>query len=130
MPEVLTKHPDVVRGFLEQSGGKCGPGQTQAILKDCPPEQFCSVTGGEICIYGVQQAGQMTQLPAHELRERLCIERADVTTSGGGCGASCGIAADERVEGDASVIVIAAAVAALSARWWSKPVRRPPRSMV
>src|SRR5688500_7800664 len=49
MPELLTKHPDVVMKLLQQAGGKCGAGQEQTILKNCPPERFCTVPGGEMC---------------------------------------------------------------------------------
>ncbi len=80
MPEVVTRHPDVLRKVLEGAGVQCGPGQPQKILTKCPPSQFCSTPTGELCIYETGQVEQMTQLS----REDLCARKSSM----GGCSAS------------------------------------------
>lgn len=67
MPEVLTKHPDVVKQVLTSAGAQCGTGAPQKILTRCPRDQFCALPGGEICVYAVGQVGEMTQLSRAEL---------------------------------------------------------------
>lgn len=67
MPEVVTKHPDVVKEVLQSAGAKCGAGAPQKILTKCPREQFCALPGGEVCVYGVGDIGRMTQLSHAEL---------------------------------------------------------------
>lgn len=62
MPEQLTKHPDVTLQVLRSSGAKCGEGGAPEILKHCPADRFCKLPGGEVCIYGLPQASQMTQI--------------------------------------------------------------------
>ena len=52
MPEQLTKYPDVTIEVLQSAGAVCGQGVEQKILKQCPKESFCSLPGGEVCIYG------------------------------------------------------------------------------
>jgi hypothetical protein len=64
MPELLTKHPEVAMQLIERAGRRCGPGQRQSILKDCPPERFCTVPGGELCVYGLEQAHSMKKITA------------------------------------------------------------------
>jgi hypothetical protein len=73
MPEVITKHPDVLREVLESAGARCGAGEPQKILVKCPEEKFCALPGGEICIYGPRELGRMTQLS----REDVCEIRAE-----------------------------------------------------
>ena len=79
MPELLTKHPKIVREVLASGGIKCGVQKriTPKILTKCPPDSFCSLPGGELCIYGLDQAHQMTQfhcsscgLPGHRKNNR------------------------------------------------------------
>ncbi len=72
MPEVLTKHPDVVIQVLESAGAKCGDGLPQKILTRCPKQAFCALPGGETCVYGVAQVSEMTQIEASELAARVC----------------------------------------------------------
>jgi hypothetical protein len=84
MPEVITKHPDVVKQVLESAGAKCGVGAPQKILEKCPREQFCSLPGGEICVYGVRGIAEMTQLSRAELCEARTESRPPV---GDGVGA-------------------------------------------
>lgn len=61
MPEQLTKHPQITLEVLSSAGAQCGKGAKQDILKACPAERFCKLPGGEICVYGVADAGRMTQ---------------------------------------------------------------------
>jgi hypothetical protein len=62
MPEQLTKHPDVTLQVLKSAGAKCGEGVPQSILTACPKQQFCALPGGEVCVYGLNQAREMTQI--------------------------------------------------------------------
>ena len=71
MPEQLTKHPDVTLDVLKSAGAKCGAGAPQNILKQCPPERFCALPGGEVCVYGLPDVGKMTQISASELAAAL-----------------------------------------------------------
>lgn len=68
MPEILTKHPDIVVELLNKEGIICGQGSEQRILKKCPKESFCALKNGELCIYGLKQFSQMTQIK----REDIC----------------------------------------------------------
>ena len=83
MPEVLTKHPEVVIKVLEGAGVRCGPGQQQKILTKCPPSRFCSTPAGETCVYGVDQVTQMTQIDRAELAKLVCASK-----TAGGCSAN------------------------------------------
>lgn len=67
MPEQITKHPDVTLKILKEAGAVCGKGAPQKILTQCPKERFCSLPSGEMCIYGIEQISQMTQIKAQEL---------------------------------------------------------------
>jgi hypothetical protein len=71
MPEQLTKHPEVTLQVLRSAGARCGEGAPQDILKACPAARFCKLPGGEICVYGLPEAGQMTQVSAAEWRALL-----------------------------------------------------------
>ncbi|PJE13569.1 hypothetical protein [Legionella sp.] len=62
MPELITKHPDMVFKLLKDANIYCGTGAPQAILKSCPKGQFCSLPSGEFCIYGTNQVSEMTQI--------------------------------------------------------------------
>jgi hypothetical protein len=79
MPEVITKHPDVVKEVLQSAGAKCGVGAPQKILTKCPREQFCSLPGGEICVYPVSRIPDMTQLT----RAELCQPRTEALPPAG-----------------------------------------------
>jgi hypothetical protein len=80
MPEVVTKHPDVVKQVLASAGARCGAGEPQRILTKCPREQFCALPGGEICVYGVDGVDSMTQLT----RAELCQARGEAPPPAGG----------------------------------------------
>jgi hypothetical protein len=66
MPEQLTKHPEVTLQVLRSAGAQCGGGAAPEILTQCPAAQFCKLPGGELCVYGLPQAAQMTQVSAAE----------------------------------------------------------------
>lgn len=69
MPEQLTKHPQVTLQVLRSAQAQCGEGASQDILRTCPAERFCKLPGGEICVYGVADAPQMTQFTAADWRQ-------------------------------------------------------------
>lgn len=81
MPEVLTKYPDAVLAVVKSAGAKCGVGEPQKILTKCPKDKFCSFPGGEMCIYGVPEVAQMTQISAMDLAPSVCAKR-DASTMG------------------------------------------------
>jgi len=68
MPEQLTKHPDVTLQVLRSAGARCGEGAKQEILTHCPAERFCKLPGGELCVFGLPEARNMTQITAAEWR--------------------------------------------------------------
>ena len=72
MPEQITKYPDVTLKVLKGAGARCGEGAKQKILTKCPREQFCALPSGEICIYGIEQIPQMTQIKSEELARIVC----------------------------------------------------------
>ena len=67
MPEILTKNPELVLHLLNEVGAKCGKDEKPLILTKCPPESFCSLSGGELCVYGLNNVSSMTQISAHDL---------------------------------------------------------------
>ena len=69
MPEVISKYPDIVIKVLQEAGARCGEGLPQQILKACPAERFCSLPTGEICVYGIDQISQMTQISGNEIAQ-------------------------------------------------------------
>jgi hypothetical protein len=68
MPEQLTKHPEVTLQVLRSAGARCGEGAAPEILTQCPAARLCKLPGGEICVFGLPEVGQMTQVSAAELR--------------------------------------------------------------
>ena len=72
MPEQITKYPEVTLKVLKESGARCGEGAKQKILTHCPREQFCALPSGEICVYGIEQISQMTQIKTEELARIVC----------------------------------------------------------
>jgi hypothetical protein len=88
MPELLTNHPDVTIGVLESQGAQCGPQQAPEILTQCPPEQFCALEGGELCVYGLEQVNEMTQISGQELAAAL--DGTDEASADGGCSLAAG----------------------------------------
>lgn len=76
MPEILTANPEKVVDILKKGGeAECGEAVTQQILTNCPPERFCQVEWvengaawiGEICAYGINEIGNMSQITEAEL---------------------------------------------------------------
>lgn len=72
MPEQISKYPEVTIQVLKGGGARCGPGVEKQILKQCPSERFCALPGGEICVYGIEQIPQMTQIKTAELARVVC----------------------------------------------------------
>jgi hypothetical protein len=71
MPEQLTEHPEVTLQVLRSAGASCAEGAPQDMLTRCPTERFCTLPGGEICVYGLSDASKMTQITATEWRALL-----------------------------------------------------------
>ncbi|HET6893566.1 MAG TPA: hypothetical protein VFH31_20880 [Pyrinomonadaceae bacterium] len=67
MPEQISKYPDVTLEVLKGAGALCGEGAPQKILTQCPAERFCSLPTGEVCVYGIKEIPQMTQITPQEL---------------------------------------------------------------
>jgi len=72
MPEQITKYPDVTMKVLEGAGATCGAGAPQKILTECPRDQFCALSSGEVCVYGIPDIPRMTQIAEHELAGVVC----------------------------------------------------------
>jgi hypothetical protein len=72
MPEQITKYPDITLQVLREAGAVCGQGAPQKILKQCPVERFCSLSTGEMCIYGIKDIPRMTQIAPAELAQVVC----------------------------------------------------------
>jgi hypothetical protein len=72
MPEQISKYPDVTLSVLKGAGAACGEGAEQKILKKCPTERFCALPTGEICVYGIDEIPQMTQITLPELARVVC----------------------------------------------------------
>jgi hypothetical protein len=67
MPEQITKYPDVTLQVLKGAGAQCGEGAAQKILTKCPAARFCALPTGEICVYGIDEIAQMTQIDVREI---------------------------------------------------------------
>lgn len=81
MPEQITKYPDVTMRVLEGAGGVCAEGAEQRILTECPPERFCSLPSGEICVYGIEDIPAMTQIRVEELARVVCPRAQEGATA-------------------------------------------------
>jgi hypothetical protein len=110
MPEQLTKHPDVTIQVLRSAGARCGEGETQAILRSCPPARFCKLPGGEVCVYGLDGASAMTQFTAADWRSLAPLAGTSVDDA---AGTWSGMAVAIFVAG----AVAGALAAAVLARW-------------
>lgn len=113
MPEQITKYPDVTLQVLKGAGAACGEGAPQKILTQCPKERFCSLPSGEMCIYGIQQIPQMTQIKVQELAEVVSSGMQQRT-------------ADPRTVSAAETIAVSAVFIAgiVLGRFWPKPRSR------
>ncbi|SOZ08747.1 hypothetical protein [Cupriavidus taiwanensis] len=118
MPEQLTKHPDVTLQVLRSAGARCGEGETQAILRSCPPARFCKLPGGEVCVYGLDGARAMTQFTAADWQSLAPLGRggAEHAAAGPWNGMAVGIF----VAG----VAAGALAAAVLARWRRSHRRR------
>ena len=66
MPEILTKHPDVVQNMLKKMGATCKVGNPN-ILSNCSSSNFCKVPNvGEFCIIGLDEMDKLTQFKIKE----------------------------------------------------------------
>jgi hypothetical protein len=72
MPEIITKYPEIVMQILKVVG-KCGVGVKQQILTTCPPDRFCSLPTGEICVYGLEDIPKMTQISTLDLAKVISV---------------------------------------------------------
>lgn len=72
MPEQISRYPEVTLSVLKGAGAKCGEGVEQRILTACPPERFCSMPSGEICVYGLSEIPKMTQIKPADLQPIVC----------------------------------------------------------
>ncbi len=72
MPEQISKYPEVTLKVLKGNGAICGEGADQRILTKCPADRFCSLRAGEICVYGIDEIPQMTQIKTDEIVGIVC----------------------------------------------------------
>ena len=72
MPEQISKYPEVTLKVLKGAGAVCGEGGEQKILTRCPAERFCALPTGEICVYGLEDIPQMTQITPQEIASVVC----------------------------------------------------------
>jgi hypothetical protein len=107
MPEQITKYPDVTLQVLTGAGAVCAKGAPQKILTQCPAERFCSLPSGEICVYGVNEVGKMTQIKSEDIAQIA--------------GANAGAA---RSVGALEIVVLAVVfLIGLLIGWWLKRAR-------
>jgi len=92
MPEQISKYPEVTLKILKEAGAVCAEGAPQKILTACPPERFCSLPTGEVCIYGIADIAAMTQITAQELAKVVCPGGEKDATGAGGLSALEGTA--------------------------------------
>jgi hypothetical protein len=81
MPEQISKYPEVTLQVLKGAGARCGEGIPPKILVKCPAERFCALPGGEICVYGITQIPQMTQITTKELAQVVCPDARQSSTA-------------------------------------------------
>ncbi|MGH8659273.1 MAG: hypothetical protein ACREV4_12580 [Gammaproteobacteria bacterium] len=72
MPEQISKYPEVTMEVLKGAGARCSEGAEQKILTQCPRERFCALSTGEVCIYGIEEIPQMTQITTKDLAGIVC----------------------------------------------------------
>ena len=92
MPEQISKYPDVTLKILKEAGAVCAEGAPQKILTACPPERFCALPTGEVCIYGIADIPAMTQITAQELAKVVCPGEQKEAAGSGGLSATAGVA--------------------------------------
>jgi hypothetical protein len=84
VPEQISKYPDITIQVLREGGAQCGSGVEKKILKACPSERFCAFPSGEICVFGLNQVEQMTQIKPQELAQAVCPQARPAHVGGGG----------------------------------------------
>lgn len=67
MPEIVSTHPEVVKQVLKSANVQCGTDKKAKILTSCPKDNLCILPKGELCIYGVKEVNQMTQISPLDL---------------------------------------------------------------
>ena len=67
MPEQITRYPDVTLRVLKGAGAVCGEGAPRKILTQCPAARFCALPSAEICVYGIDEISNMTQISTREI---------------------------------------------------------------
>ena len=92
MPEQISKYPEVTLKILKDAGAVCAEGAPQKILPACPPERFCSLPTGEVCIYGIADIPTMTQITPQELAKVVCPDDQRAAPDTGGVSAAEGLA--------------------------------------
>ena len=92
MPEQISKYPDVTMKVLKEAGAVCAEGAPRKILTACPPDRFCSLPSGELCIYGIADIPMMTQITTQELARVVCPDKSDDASGAGGLKATEGMA--------------------------------------
>jgi hypothetical protein len=81
MPEVISKYPDITIKVLQGAGARCGEGAPQRILTRCPQERFCSTPTGEICVYGLDEIPQATQISRQEIIQAISEKTPSIDPS-------------------------------------------------
>ena len=115
MPEQLTKHPDVTLDVLRSAGAQCGAGASQDILKACPAERFCKLPGGEVCIYGLPDIAQMTQISPSEWQAALRLVTPSLPVAPAASAAASAQAPNPAVAATSGVALLLVGVAV---GWW------------
>lgn len=64
MPEIISKHPEIVISVLKSANMKCAAGVKPKILTSCPDARFCALDKGtgELCIYSPDEVNSSTQM--------------------------------------------------------------------
>lgn len=88
MPELISKYPEVTQQVLKSAGAVCGEGGLPKILTRCPAERFCSLPGGEFCVYGLDGISATTQITAREWASAVCPGGAPQLGLAAGAGAA------------------------------------------
>lgn len=91
MPELISKYPEVTLKILKEAGAVCAEGAPQKILTACPPERFCSLPTGEVCVYGIPDIPNMTQITPQELAKVVRPDDRKETPCAGEVSAAEGI---------------------------------------
>jgi hypothetical protein len=118
MPEQLTKHPEVTLQVLRSAGARCGEGTEQAILTQCPPERFCKLPGGELCVFGLGDAARMSQISAAEWQRLAAPGGAPAPVAApGGAPAPVAALGGDALLGGAVGLLAGAAIGVAMSRW-------------